>query len=71
MVVSKSDLNYLESYVHKLIKVKLNKAVGTTWQYANENYQILGPYHFLIYFIEMSLVFIIIFFTGYRLYNSF
>ena len=42
MVVSRSDLNDLESYVHKLSEVKLNKPVGTTWQYANENYQILG-----------------------------
>lgn len=40
--ISNSDLGDLESYVRELRKVKLEKPVGTTYQYSNENYQILG-----------------------------
>lgn len=41
-LMSKSDLNDLEKYIHKLKKVKLSQSVGTTFQYSNEGYQILG-----------------------------
>ncbi len=41
-LISKYELNDLEKYIRKLRSVKLTQPVGTSYQYSNEGYQILG-----------------------------